>query len=77
MIKYRDLQAGDVLCRDGRPLWVVIECSRKENVFKWIGLLGESLGKLTSPDLERSSMWDEELLGSYDEVLRGDSVLLM
>jgi hypothetical protein len=39
-----------------------------------MGLMGESLGKLTNPDFERSGMWDEELLGNFDEILRGDTV---
>jgi hypothetical protein len=56
-VTYAELRPGDVLMRDGRPLYVVIRCSVADNEFAWLPLVGERAGHLLQPDLARVEMW--------------------
>ena len=63
------------MIRNGSPLWVIVECSQADNVFRWMKLFGAKAGVVAKPDLERADMWNEKLAFSYDEILRGDAML--
>lgn len=70
-MRYWQLKPGDVLIRNKRPLWVVIECDPNANRFRWMPLWGEKAGCLSDPNMELIDMWNEYIDDSYDEVLRG------
>ncbi len=74
-MNYADLLPGDVLMKGGKPIFVVLECSRAANVFKWMSLQNDATGKAVDPDLELAGIWDFPVDACYNEVLRGSNVL--
>ena len=76
-MKYCQLRANDVLLRDGKPIFVVLECNPENNVFRWLSLLNKNIGKVGSADFEYTKMWDEDLFCSYDVVLRGNKEIVV
>lgn len=70
---YAELKPGDVFVRDGRPLYVVIRCSRDDNEFAWLPLNGDRAGHLIEPDLARIEMWDVNVSDTFDAttIVRG------
>lgn len=58
---YAELKPGDVLLRDGRPIFLVIRCSPQENDFAWVPLTGKNIGRLIQPDLARVEMWNAKI----------------
>lgn len=67
---YQDLLPGDVMCRHGRPIFLVLRCDRGSNSFAWMSLQTGDAGAAYTPDFSVSGMWDLELHHNYDVILR-------
>lgn len=71
VLRFRDLRAGDVVFNGETPAFLVIECDREANVFRWFGLMD---GRVGDPNLNLMGMW-QNALDTYSYVLRGDKEL--
>jgi hypothetical protein len=75
-VRYSDLQPGDVVIKNEKPLFVVLACSRKDNFFKWMSLQKANVGMVYTPDFDRISFWDFLVGQGSTRILRGDTYIV-
>lgn len=77
---WADLLSGDILMStvddDVDPVCLVISCDPDSNLFTWMSLTGDRIGKVLTPNLRLSGLWNDSLAGYYN-VLRGSEMIYL
>ncbi len=77
-MKWSELLQGDILVRDGNPIFLVLKSVASNNEFVWVSLQSSNaFERIYKPNLSGVGFWDKSLYPQYTSVLRGNAEIML